>query len=120
MSVGECAAVQVRAYQEDFRRYYEDIKRYCERNKLATQHKTDESPEVATVEATAKSEEPDGGERDTPSISAPAGSFISFTSFFHPCIFCWNQEVGSFYSLLASLSYTANRNMVDPFSRNPL
>ncbi|EYB90983.1 hypothetical protein Y032_0211g2174 [Ancylostoma ceylanicum] len=63
--------VKVRAYQEDFRRYYEDIKRYCERNKLAAQQKSDESPEVATVEATVKSEEPDGGEEDTPSSSAP-------------------------------------------------
>ncbi|EPB75092.1 leucine Rich repeat-containing domain protein [Ancylostoma ceylanicum] len=78
VKVSDCAAVQVRAYQEDFRRYYEDIKRYCERNKLAAQQKSDESPEVATVEATVKSEEPDGGEEDTPSSSAPPGRYFIF------------------------------------------
>ncbi|KAE9416723.1 hypothetical protein Angca_004343, partial [Angiostrongylus cantonensis] len=45
----ECPVVQVRPYQENFRRYYDDIKRYCERNKLAVQRKA----EVDTVDVTA-------------------------------------------------------------------
>lgn len=53
----ECTVIQVRPYQENFRRYYEDIKRYCERNKLSVQRKDIIVPDDASTSTPQNVEE---------------------------------------------------------------
>ncbi|VDM82863.1 unnamed protein product [Strongylus vulgaris] len=77
-SVGECAVVQVRQYQEDFRRYYEDIKRYCERNKLAALQKADVSSEIVGIDVTLVSEKSDVKEENASCSDSVAGSSVFF------------------------------------------